>query len=206
MSSITSRASSYFRRRVRRICLPVVGASNKAARAPAASPMNSMVKPKPRWHDSSASPFGSNSLTSSFIGYFSPLENSIAIRAAVLAFWMQCRQANKPTGSVLICPCHAPRAASDVLRIHSETFCLLAFAALLNRSCSAFANRTGTILLFASPFGSLGLPTFLGFCWFATFELLSNRRPYRHCCRQNGRIQADASVLLAHESPNLIEL
>jgi hypothetical protein len=28
----------------------------------------------------------------------------------------------------------------------------------------------------------LGLPTFLGFCWFATFELLSNRRPYRHCC------------------------
>src|ERR1022692_5224874 len=109
-------------------------------------------------------------------------------------------------GSVLICPSHAPSAASDVLRIHSETFCLLAFAALLNRSCSAFANRTGTILPFASPFGSLGLPTFLGFCWFATFELLSNRRPYRHCCRQNGRIQADASVLLAHESPNLIEL
>src|SRR5450759_2688482 len=34
-------------------------------------------------------------------------------------------------GSVLICPYHAPRAASDVLRIHFETFCLLAFAALL---------------------------------------------------------------------------
>ena len=86
-------------------------------------------------------------------------------------------------GSVLICPSQSSSAASDVLRIHSETFCLFAFAALLNRSCSAFANRTGTILPFASPFGSLGLPTFLGFCWFATFELLSNRRPYRHRCR-----------------------
>jgi|BarGraIncu00222A_1022003.scaffolds.fasta_scaffold236142_1 hypothetical protein len=75
-------------------------------------------------------------------------------------------------GSVLICPSHAPRAASDVLRIHSETFCLLAFAALLNRSCSDFAKRTGTIFPLASPLGSFGLPTFLGFCWFATFELL----------------------------------
>ena len=86
-----------------------------------------------------------------------------------------------------ICPYHAPRAASDVLRIHSETFCLFAFAALLNRSCSAFANRTGTILPFASPLGSLGLPTFLGFCWFATFELLSNRCSHCHRCGQDRR-------------------
>ena len=32
-------------------------------------------------------------------------------------------------GSVLICPSHASRAASNVLRIHSETVCFLAFAA-----------------------------------------------------------------------------
>src|ERR1019366_10525148 len=94
---------------------------------------------------------------------------------------------SRKRGSVLICPSQASSAASDVLRIHSETFCLLALAALLKRSCSAFANLTGTILPFASPFGSLGLPTFLGFCWFATFALLSNRRPSRYCCGQNGR-------------------
>ncbi len=51
-----------------------------------------------------------------------------------------------------------------MLRIHSETFWLLALAfdAIAFRSSSA--KRTGTILPFASPFGSLGRPILDFFC------------------------------------------
>jgi hypothetical protein len=46
---------------------------------------------------------------------------------------------------------------------HSETFCLLAFAAASIAFRSSPVKRTGTILPFAVPFGSLGRPTFLDF-------------------------------------------
>lgn len=57
---------------------------------------------------------------------------------------------------------------------HSES---VRFAALDTRTIafiSSSANRTGTILPFASPFGSLGRPTFLRFCLGTIFELLND--------------------------------
>jgi hypothetical protein len=53
-------------------------------------------------------------------------------------------------GSVLICPSHPSRSASNVPLIHSDMLWSLAFAALLNRSYSDLANLTGTILHFRS--------------------------------------------------------
>jgi hypothetical protein len=50
-----------------------------------------------------------------------------------------------------------------VLRIHAETFCLLAFAAASTFLRSSVLKRTGTMLPLASLFANLGRPGFLGF-------------------------------------------
>jgi hypothetical protein len=65
-----------------------------------------------------------------------------------------------------------------VLRIHSETFWLLAFARAAIAFRSSNAKRTGTILPFASPFGSLGRPI-LAFFWAKASRLLNNGCSYR---------------------------
>jgi TPR repeat protein len=76
-------------------------------------------------------------------------------------------------GSVLICLFLHAMAAFSVLRIHSETFWLLAVAAVVMRFTSSALKRTGTIRPLASPFGSLGRPIFLGLvCFPIFFELL----------------------------------
>src|ERR1039458_6013620 len=54
-------------------------------------------------------------------------------------------------------------------------FCLLFFARAAIAFRSSGAKRTGTILPFASPFGSFGRPTFLDFfCWLKTSKLLND--------------------------------
>jgi hypothetical protein len=58
-----------------------------------------------------------------------------------------------------------------VLRIHSETFCLLVFAAASIALRSSAVKRTGTMRPFAVPFGSFGRPI-LAFFWLKTPSLL----------------------------------
>ena len=62
----------------------------------------------------------------------------------------------------------------SVSRIHSDKLCLLAFAAFVNALRSSSFSRMGTILPFAWPFGSRGLPTLLVF-FFALTVLLNYR-------------------------------
>ena len=50
-----------------------------------------------------------------------------------------------------------------MLRVHSDKLLSLALAAASIGFRSSPVKRTGTILPFASPFGSFGLPTFLAF-------------------------------------------
>src|SRR5208283_4950299 len=74
--------------------------------------------------------------------------------------------------------------ASTVLRIHSERDCFAFRAArsIALRVCAV--KRTGTMRPFASPFGSLGRPTLLGFfCWLKASKLLHDCRSYC-CCRR----------------------
>ena len=80
-------------------------------------------------------------------------------------------------GSVLIWnpQPHAFIAAFNVLRIHSETVRFFAFAAALTRFTSSALNRKATIFPLASPLGSLGRPTFLGFTGGIGSELLNNK-------------------------------
>src|SRR5439155_3499958 len=73
-----------------------------------------------------------------------------------------------------------------MLRIHSETVCLLALAAASITLVSSGVKRTGTILPLASPLGSFGRPGFLGFFGCAkTSKLLYDCRPYRLLWRCN---------------------
>lgn len=65
-----------------------------------------------------------------------------------------------------------------MLRIHSETFCLLALARTAIAFRSSAVKRTGTILPLAAPFGSLGLPILDFFCC-AKPELLNDSRSDR---------------------------
>jgi hypothetical protein len=51
-----------------------------------------------------------------------------------------------------------------VLRIHSETFCSLAFAAASIAFVSCAVNRTWITRPIASPLGSLGRPILAFFC------------------------------------------
>lgn len=51
-----------------------------------------------------------------------------------------------------------------MLLIHSETFCSAALARTAIAFRSSAVKRTGTILPFAAPFGSLGLPILDFFC------------------------------------------
>jgi hypothetical protein len=62
--------------------------------------------------------------------------------------------------------------ASNVLRTHADTVCLLAFAAASTRFRSSRLNRTGTMLPLASLFASLGRPGFFGFGCLGTSQLL----------------------------------
>lgn len=72
-----------------------------------------------------------------------------------------------------------------MLRIHSETFWLLALARAAIAFRSFGAKRTGTILPFAAPFGSLGRPILAFFCA-KVFRLLHDCSPYRVLSRFNG--------------------
>jgi hypothetical protein len=74
---------------------------------------------------------------------------------------------------------------ATVLRIHSEIDCLLALAALAIDFRSSGAKRTGTILPFASPFGSLGRPILAFFCA-KVLCLLHDCGSYRILSRFNG--------------------
>lgn len=47
-------------------------------------------------------------------------------------------------------------ATANVLRIHRETFCLLAFPAASTRFRSSALNRTRAMLPFAAPFAGFG--------------------------------------------------
>jgi hypothetical protein len=58
---------------------------------------------------------------------------------------------------------YPPIAVAKVLRIHSETVLLLAFAAASTFLRSSGLNRTGTMLPLATDFASRGRPGFLGF-------------------------------------------
>ena len=64
-----------------------------------------------------------------------------------------------------------------MLRIHSEMVFLLAFAACATAFMSSGVNRTGTMRPFASPFGSLGRPTFLGLFRFKVSIILNDGGP-----------------------------
>jgi hypothetical protein len=75
------------------------------------------------------------------------------IRAEMRADW----------GSVLIRIARHEIASCNVLRIHPESDCLLDFAAAEMAFKSSALKRTGTMRPLASPFGNLGLPTFLDF-------------------------------------------
>jgi hypothetical protein len=88
-------------------------------------------------------------------------------------------------GSVLIWTFQALAAALSVLRIHSETFCLLAFARAAIAFRSSGAKRTGTILPFAAPLGSLGRPILAFFCAKVS-RLLHDCGSYRVLRRFNG--------------------
>jgi hypothetical protein len=67
---------------------------------------------------------------------------------------------------------HTVIAAFNVVRIHSETVCLLALAAFSTRWRSSGLKRTCTGVPFASPLGSFGRPTFLGLGWVGISVLL----------------------------------
>src|SRR5579859_7766421 len=72
-----------------------------------------------------------------------------------------------------------------MLRIHSETVCFFALAAAAIALKSSPLNRTGTILPFACPFGSFGLPTLLVF--FKASKLLYDCGPNRSLWRSHRR-------------------
>lgn len=75
-------------------------------------------------------------------------------------------------------PPYTAVAVSKVCRIHSEIVWLLAFALAAIALKVSCVKRTGTILPLASPFGSLGRPTFLAFfCCSTVLELLYDSRP-----------------------------
>src|SRR5438270_4448627 len=81
---------------------------------------------------------------------------------------------------------HSTTQRNDCLttvRTHSETVCLFASAASVIACKSSLVKRTGTILPLASPFGSLGRPTFLAFfCCSKVPELLHNGHFYCVLC------------------------
>jgi hypothetical protein len=70
-------------------------------------------------------------------------------------------------------------AALIVLRIQSDTVCLLAFALASTALDSAREMRTRSITALASPLASLGRPTFFGLGWLRILNLLHDERPYR---------------------------
>jgi hypothetical protein len=84
---------------------------------------------------------------------------------------------------------YSPILAAKVLRIHWETFCLLAFAAASTRLRSSGLNRTGTIVPLASFFASLGRPGFLGFWLGIGSGPLNDECPYGYQ-RALGRVNA----------------
>src|SRR5258708_4675747 len=75
-------------------------------------------------------------------------------------------------GGVLIWILHPWAAAFNVLRIHSDRFCLLAFAALSNVRNSSVVARMRSISALAFPLGSLGRPTGFGLGWLGIVSVL----------------------------------
>ena len=71
-----------------------------------------------------------------------------------------------------------------MLRTHSETVCLLPFAAASIAFVSWAVKRTWITRPMASPLGSLGRPAFFRvlFCWLKASELLHNGRSNRVLC------------------------
>ena len=70
--------------------------------------------------------------------------------------------------------------ALSVLRIHSETVCLLVLALASIARSSSGVTRTRKVPAFALPFGSGGRPAFLVFlCRLKASELLNDCCPYR---------------------------
>jgi hypothetical protein len=62
--------------------------------------------------------------------------------------------------------------AFNVLRIHSDTVCLLAFALVSNARNSAGVTRIRKVSALASPLGSAGRPGLFGLGWLGIAELL----------------------------------
>src|SRR5438874_1673227 len=83
-----------------------------------------------------------------------------------------------PTPQLLHCTVQL-YAALTACRTTSDTFCLVIRAASIINLISSSLKRTGTILPFASPLGSRGRPTLLGFFCCAKLELLYDCCPYR---------------------------
>src|SRR5439155_23508095 len=84
-------------------------------------------------------------------------------------------------------------STSSPLHTNSETVCFLALAAISIVRKSSRVKRTGTIRPLASPFGSFGRPTFLGFfCRAKVPELLNNRRSD---CRLRRTLRGDCEEL-----------
>jgi hypothetical protein len=69
--------------------------------------------------------------------------------------------------------------ALTVRRIHSDIDCFPAFAACSKAFKFSAVKRTGTMWPFASPFGSLGRPTLLGFRCGIGFRLLNDGSAHR---------------------------
>ena len=82
-----------------------------------------------------------------------------------------------------------------MLRIHCETDWLLALAADPIRFTSLALRRNATSLPFASPFGSLGRPTFLVLGWAGITELLNDKRSYGGYGGYDGRDVYDGDIL-----------
>ena len=93
----------------------------------------------------------------------------------------------KVTGSVLIWfpQSQTSNAASNVLRIHSETVCFRAFAVASIVRNVAGATRMRSISALALPLGSAGRPGFLGLGWVGIPDLLQDGALYcglwRYC-------------------------